>query len=272
VNNKSFICPQCRHEIKMADNARVCPSCGALIEEEIHALSKKNPGQAHKPFELGLFFSFVISLTGAFDNALLMLFFGLLGFVCTTLVYTGDEVPLVPSKFKPRFQATAARFKLFPFELYLIPLWLMSSFCTLLHNDVTKNVFLCITLFVAALMAMTAMHLYSEAKITSTQVKWLDFKTFISFMNYSGQHTQRSTAVQGEQLSKEHFSQAAATGQAKDEIRAQNLEGVNYKRSICISERKKWEDELEERYTSWLNVESSRLKEEHGDHNFSDHV
>ena len=270
MNKKTSICPQCRHEIDMADNARACPVCGALIEEEIHALSKKIPGQAHKPFELGLFFSFLISLVAAFDSALLMLFIGLLGFVSMTLVYTGDEVPLVPVKYKPRFQATAARFKLFPFELYLIPLWLTASFCTLLHNDVAKNICLSLMLFAAALMAMTAMHLYSEAKITSTQVKWLDFNTFLSFMNYSGQPSLRNNVAQSEQLSKEHFSQAAATGQEKEEIRAQNLEGVNYKRSICISERKKWEDELEERYTSWLNVESSRLKVEQGDHNFSD--
>jgi hypothetical protein len=241
-----------------------CSSCGRLLN--LPSIFADSDGKKDKmtTIEPGLLCTFFVGI-GFFSSSVLFLsIVVILSCGLLFLLWTQEDFPSIPDVIRPRILASSERLRIFPFELYLAGGWaLVILLCVLGAWQFAGFVF-CFLTFLAAIMAIQANRLYREAKVTSSKVNLLDFALFLRILidPSTAFDRQKSEKGEGETYSTAHFTIAEAERAEKDQLKAEDLEELARRRSICINQRKKWEEDIDERYNKWLEEEYSRFQTE----------
>ena len=103
-----------------------------------------------------------------------------------------------------------------------------------------------------------------ESSVTSTTVKLLDVYLFWRILvdpitAFDRKKTDKSLT---ETYSENHFLEAQEERHLKDQLVAENEAEISRNRSLCLAERKKWEEAINVRYSEWMQEEYNRLKAE----------
>ncbi|MCM8536136.1 MAG: hypothetical protein NE334_09395, partial [Lentisphaeraceae bacterium] len=167
-----------------------------------------------------------------------------------------------------RAAGSSSRLKVFPFEMYLIPMWVGIIILHFLGFGFLKGLLLSVAMMSAAIMSLQANRLYLDNKIATTDLPLKDFKTFCNILiNPETAFEKKKNESQGATESattEQFFSKAAAKKQELDQLKEDEQQSaeLQHKRNICSNDRKRWEEDMEKRYSNWLEEESSRLLSE----------
>ena len=262
------LCPYCSEPVKEKPGKVTkqinCVSCGRLLNLPSVFTDDEGNTQNYTTLEPGLLFSFIVGLAFVSGHQWVMMVATILGCVSMFMLWTQDDIPGVPDSLRGRVIMTTERLRIFPFELYLAGGWILMQLLVMMGFYMTSGIVLCVVMFAAAWMAIQANRFYRESKVTSSKLSLMDFSVFIQIMSdpTASLERKKSEKGEGETYSTSHFTMAAEEKMQKDERAAENFEEIARLRGICINERKKWEEEIDERYNTWLEEEYSRLQSE----------
>jgi hypothetical protein len=242
-----------------------CSSCNRILTLQpldVKGLTVNTEG--FKTLEPGILLSFLVSVAVALDSSFLTIIFAILGSLLMVFLSTNEAVSGLPVDLQERVHGSAARLKVFPFELYLIAFWLVVVVCQLAGFFLLKSVIVSVMMLLSAIMALQANRLYLDKKISTSDLSLSDFTMFCNIL-IDPQTAFEKKRYEGVSVdskeSGELFSKSAAKKQAMNDQNEidQNDNELQEKRDICSMERKKWEDDMLCRYNAWLDEESSRL-------------
>jgi ribosomal protein S27E len=263
-------CPYCSSQVSEKPGKAVknisCSTCGRILTLPKAGAEKRiYEVDGIKTLEPALLFSFFISLAVAINSTFLIFLFAALGVGFMLQLFLNGVPSFLPDKLGQRASGTVARLKVFPFELYLIPFWVLILLSHMTHEWTLKGILVSLSMVLSAVMALQANRLYMDKRIRTTDVSWKDFMMFYNILLDPVTAFEKRGAdlsSDGDQATVERFSQAAVERQEIDKLQQQIDEEMERKRELCVAERRRWEEDLHNRYDGWLEEESSRLLSE----------
>lgn len=239
-------CPYCSQPVSekpgKATKQINCEGCGRLLNLPPKggvSVSIKNASEL-KTFEPGLVFSTLIGMAFSSGSVLLTAILVGVGFIVMILLWTQEDIPGLPAKFKERAAGAAERIRVFPFEIYLILFWVVLLVFLMISWYALAGYTLCLMMLFAAVMSIQATRFLRESKVTSSKVSFLDVPLFIAIMRDPSKAFDRRKVEKGEGISQEHFLNSAAEKEEKEKIRAADSEEIARKREVKVNERKAW--------------------------------
>lgn len=261
-------CPYCSQPVSekpgKATKQINCEGCGRLLNLPPKGgsfVSLKNSSEL-KTFEPGLLFSAFIGMAFSSGSILLTAILVGVGLVFMLLLWTHEDIPGLPERFRERAEGSAERIRVFPFELYLILFWALLLVFLMVKSQSFAGYTLCVMMLLAAVMSIQATRFLRESKVTSSKVNLFDVPLFFAIMIDPSKAFDKRKVGKGEGISQEHFLNSAAEKVEKEKIQAADSEEIARKRETRANERKAWELDIDKRYNKWLAEESTRLIQE----------
>ncbi|MCM8531189.1 MAG: hypothetical protein NE330_08530 [Lentisphaeraceae bacterium] len=266
-------CPYCSSQVEdkpeKVKKDITCQTCGRILTlmPENFYLKQQNC-EGFKTLEPGLLITFALSVIVNLDLPFLTAVLAVGGSLLMILLYTNEDLSFLPQKIYDRAAGSSSRLKVFPFEMYLIPLWVGIIVLHFFGFSFLKGLLLSVSMMLAAIMSLQANRLYLDKKIATTDLSLNDFKTFLNILinpeTAFEKKKNESQSAPESATTEQFFSKAAAKKQELDQLKEDEQQSIELqnKRNICSNDRKRWEEDMELRYSNWLEEESSRLLSE----------
>lgn len=259
MNIEENICPHCSHEIKIEaidiDQEINCANCGRKLVIKGMTQQKHVSKEEESEPEIFLLFTSLTILFSMIGNTWLNLGYTLFATISLAILYAhGKSNDLLTGQLAKKIKPSLERLKIYPYEIFLPLGWLGLITLSLAESQAREPVAF-ILLAISIWMSLQARKMFRQAITVQETIKFSSPKEFLQFL-FSSKQKSRTEVDPNDKNFNEQFKNAAAKQEKITKKENQELQ-VRQERKV---ENKEWREEVDQRYDSWLDKESDRLK------------